>query len=48
MDIASTKMAYTIATNVTKNCHSKKIRCNIDFYIAHSFISDHIAIDNYY
>ena len=30
MDIVSTKMATTIATNVTKNCHSKKVR---DCYI---------------
>ena len=35
----------TIATNVTKNCHSKKVRyC----YILHNFISDYMAIDNYY
>ena len=48
VDILSTKMIYTIATNVTKNCHSKKVKYNVDFYIAHSFISDYIAIDKYY
>ena len=30
MDIASTKKTNTIATNVTKNCHSRKVRhCHI-------------------
>ena len=32
MDIVSTKMANTEATNITKNCHSKKVR---DDYILH-------------
>ena len=45
----ATKMANTIATNIMstalKNCHTKKVR---DCYILHSFISDHIIIDNYY
>ena len=33
MDITSTKMINTIATNVTKNCHSIKVRYKIDLYI---------------
>ena len=47
MDIVSTKMTNTIATtNVTRNCHSKKVRhCYIFLY---SFSSDHITIDNCY
>ena len=32
MDIVSTKMTNTIAINVTKNCHSKKVRA---CYILH-------------
>ena len=32
MDIVSTKMTNTEATNITKNCHSKKVR---DDYILH-------------
>ena len=28
--------------------HAKKIIVEIQFYFAHSFISDHITIDNYY
>ena len=35
MDIASTKMTNTIATNATKNCHSKKVR---DCYILHTVL----------
>ena len=39
MDIASTKMSKTIATNVTSNasinCHSKKVR---DCYILHKVL----------
>ena len=35
MDIVSTKMANTIATNITKNCHSKNMRyC----YILHTVL----------
>ena len=41
----STKMTNAIETNVTKICHSKKVRYKIDFC---SLISDHITIDNYY
>ena len=53
MDIVSTKMTKTIATNVTStssiNCHSNKVRYKIDCYIfTCSFISSHITIDNYY
>ena len=35
MDIVSTKMTNTVATNVTKNCHSKKVR---DGYILHTVL----------
>ena len=35
MDIVSTKMTNTIATNVTKNCHSKKVR---NCYILHGVL----------
>ena len=33
MDIVSTKMTNTIAANVTKNCHSKKVRYCYILYI---------------
>ena len=33
MDIASTKKTNTIATNVSINRQSKKLRCKIDSYI---------------
>ena len=33
MDIVSTKKRNTIATNVPINCHSKKVRHKLDFYI---------------
>ena len=46
MDIVSTKMTNTIATNVTKNWHSKKVGRLL--YFAYSFISSHITSDNYY
>ena len=36
MDIVSTKMTNTIATNVTKNCHSKKVK---DCYISDTVLS---------
>ena len=39
MDIVTTKMTNTIATNVTKNCHSKKVSYKIDCYILHSFLA---------
>ena len=35
MDIISTKMTNTTATNVTKNCHSKKVR---DCYTFHAVL----------
>ena len=34
-DILSTKMKNTIATNVTKTFHSKKVRYKFDCYILH-------------
>ena len=47
MDIISATMTNTTSTNVTKNCHNKKVRYKFDCYIfLHSFISDHITIDN--
>ena len=49
LNIVSTKMTNTIATNVTStasmNCHSKKVRL---CYILHTLISDPITIDNHY
>ena len=33
MDIVSTKMTNTIATNVSITCHNKKVRYKIDCYI---------------
>ena len=38
MDITSTKMTNTIATNVTKNCHSKKIIYKFDCHILQTLI----------
>ena len=38
MDIVSTKMTNTVATNVTKNCHSKKVRYKFDCYILHTVL----------
>ena len=35
MAIVSTKMSNTIATNVTKSCHRKKVRYKFDCYISH-------------
>ena len=35
MDIVSTKMTNTIATNVLKNCHLKKVIYKINCYILH-------------
>ena len=45
MDIVSTKMENTIATNVSVNCHTEKSKRLL--YFAYSFISDPIPIDNY-
>ena len=45
-DIASTKMTNTITTNMSTNSYDKKSK--ILLYIAHSFLSDHITVDNYY
>ena len=36
MDIVSIKTRNTIAINITKNCHSKKVRYKIDCYILHT------------
>ena len=46
MDIISTKMKNTVATNVSRNSDDKKVRWLL--YYGHSFISDDITIDNYY
>ena len=50
MDSLSTKKVNTIAANVTStasmNWHSKKSKRLL--YFAYSFISGHIAIDDYY
>ena len=35
MDFVSTKMTNTIATNVTKNCHIKKVR---NCYVLHTVL----------
>ena len=48
LDIVSTKMTNNIATNVLINSDDKKVRYKIHLFFAHSFISDHIATDNYY
>ena len=37
MNIVSTKMANTLATNVTKHCHSKNVRYKFDCYICIQF-----------
>ena len=37
-DIELTKNENTVATNVTKNCQSKKVRYKIDIYILHSVL----------
>ena len=34
-----------VSSTASINCHSKKVR---DCYVLHSFISNHITIDNYY
>ena len=46
MDIVSTKMKNTIATNASINSDGKKVRYKIDS--TYSFICDHITIDNCY
>ena len=38
MDIASTKITNTIATNVSINCHNKKVRYKTDCYIFHTVL----------
>ena len=38
MDIVSTKMTNTIATNVTKNFQSKRVRYELDCYILHTVL----------
>ena len=48
MDIVSTKVTDTIATNASVNWHNKKVRYKIYCYFLHSFISDNVTIDNYY
>ena len=47
MDILSTKMTNTIATNESIN-YSRKVKYKFDCYILHSFISDHITVNNNY
>ena len=39
MDIVSTKMANTAATNVTKNYYCKKVWCKLDCYIFHTVLT---------
>ena len=46
MDIVSTKMENTIATNVSVNCHTEKSKRLL--YFAYNFISDPITVDNCY
>ena len=48
MDFVSTNVVNTVSTKVPTNSGSIKVRYKIDFYISHSFISDHNSIDNYY
>ena len=38
MDIVSTKNTNTIATNISINCHNKKVRHKIDCYILHTLL----------
>ena len=38
MDIVSTKKTNTIATNVSINCDSKKVKNKIDCYILHTVL----------
>ena len=45
MDNASMEMTNTIAANKLTNSDDKEVRYKIDCY---SFISGHIAINNYY
>ena len=48
MDIATTNMANTIATNATSvvsiNCHNKKVRFKVDCYILHTVILEIILL----
>ena len=41
LDIVSTKMTNTIATNVTKNCHNKKVE---DCYVLHTVLLVNILL----
>ena len=43
-NITSIKMANTVATNVIKNYHSKKVRYKSDCYILHAVLSVIILI----
>ena len=38
MDIVSTKITNTIATNVSINCHNERGRYKIDCYILHKVL----------
>ena len=38
MDIVSTKMTNTVATNVWINCHDEKVRYKMDCYILHTVL----------
>ena len=38
IDIVSNKKINTIATNMSINCHSNKVRCKIDCYILHTVL----------
>ena len=38
MDIVSTKKTNTIATNVSMNCYSEKVRYDIEYYILHAVL----------
>ena len=38
MNIVSTKMTNTIATNISINCHNEKVRYKIDCYILHTLL----------
>ena len=35
LNIVSTKMTNTIATNLSINCYSEKVRYKVDYYILH-------------
>ena len=48
MDIVSTKMTNTVATNMSISSNGKKVRYEIDCHILHTVFSDNITIDNHY